>query len=101
MWISPHATISLRSQRSKLGNKTSLLVKKLLRFVALHPLFKYVQMLRVCLYIFYGYLVSAKCALDGKAIHHFGSSPAFRGAQNDGRPPRNSLKAILPCILLV
>src|SRR5207237_1324911 len=78
-----------------------LLVKKLLWFVAPHPLFKYFQVLGICLHIFYRYLVRTKCALDRDAIYLFRSSPSFRSAQDDSRPSGNSCKAMRTRIFLI
>src|SRR5579859_4577763 len=92
---------ALGCERRQLGQETSTLVKQLLWLVTAHPVLQDFEMLGVILHIINRHLVRVKRSLNLNAIDHFGSGPAFRGTQDDGGPPGNTIEAMSTGLFLI
>src|SRR5215471_20874530 len=98
MRIGAHAARPLRSEVGQLGSKPAVVVEKLRRSVALHPLFKKADMGGVLVHLAHWHLMRAPVILGTLAIDFFWTSPALGSAQYDHRPARALPETISPCI---
>src|SRR5262249_38206723 len=89
MRVGTHAAVACGCECGKFGTEAGGAVKKRLGVVAAHPMLQQAQVLRLVSHLIDRHLVGAPETLNFLSVHLFRTSPAFRGAHDDERPPRH------------
>ena len=93
--VRSHASFALGRQLSQFRFQATLRIEKLLRPVALQPVFKEFEVLGMGRRIGERHLMRTECAFDLQAIDHLRSRPALGRLEDDHRPARPSRVVLL------
>src|ERR1041384_6093142 len=88
MWVGAHPPLAFRRQLGELGAEPAVVVEKLLRLVALHPLFEDFHVRGIAVHLAHRDLVRAPVILDAFAVDLFWAGPAPGPPEHDHRPAR-------------
>src|SRR5262249_60497185 len=94
--VRAHAARPPRGKLGQLRHEAAVLAEELLGAVAAQPLFEDPEVVGVLADIGDRHLVRAPSAFDRKAVDLLRAGPALRRSEDDHRPLRPSLVAVLP-----